>query len=286
MAHTQMIGVVGAGVMGAGIAQVFAHAGMFRVALCDLTDEQVQRGYETIRRGFLKMVSKEKMSETDMEGALARIHCTTDLKELAECSLVIEAVTEQLPVKRTILLKLEEVLSPEAVIASNTSTIPITEIAAAAEFPQRVIGMHFFNPAPVMKLVEVTQALQTDSTVVERVQDVAEQIGKTVVVSKDSTGFIVNRLLLPMVNEAIFLLSEGVAVKEDIDAAMKLGAAHPMGPLALADLIGLDVSLSIMETLYADTGDPKYRPAPLLRRYVQAGKLGRKTGEGFFVYTS
>jgi 3-hydroxybutyryl-CoA dehydrogenase len=221
-----------------------------------------------------------------MEEALARISCTTDIADLADCTLVIEAVTEQLPVKRTILLKLEETVAPDAIIASNTSTIPITEIAAAAEFPQRVVGMHFFNPAPVMKLVEVTRALQTGSATLERVKHIAQQIGKTVVVSEDSAGFIVNRLLLPMVNEAVFLLSAGVATKEDIDNAMKLGAAHPMGPLALADLIGLDVCLSIMETLHGDTGDPKYRPAPLLRRYVQAGTLGRKTGEGFFVYTS
>ncbi|MCX8014229.1 MAG: 3-hydroxybutyryl-CoA dehydrogenase [Rectinema sp.] len=280
----QKIGIVGSGTMGSGIAQVAAHAGGFEVLLCDIEQRFLDRGMETIRKGLSRIVQKGGMDEQGMQAVLARITTTTDLAALAQTDFVIEAASENLQIKEKIFRTLDGLCSQDKVLASNTSTIAITRRASFTTHPDRVVGMHFFNPAPVMKLVELTRGLNTGEPALATARAVAVRMGKTAVDVHDSPGFIVNRVLVPMINEAAYLLMEGVAEPAAIDEAMKLGAAHPMGPLALADLIGLDVCLSIMEILHAEFGEDKYRPCPLLRRYVEAGRLGRKTGRGFFEY--
>ncbi|NIC07470.1 3-hydroxybutyryl-CoA dehydrogenase [Billgrantia bachuensis] len=281
MSH-QSIGVVGAGTMGQGIAQVLVASG-FPVQLYDVADEQLGRAQAAIDKGLGKLVAKEKLGEGEKSGAMARLELTTSLEALRGCEVIVEAAPEQPALKEKLFRDLSR-LSHDAILASNTSSLSLTRLAAVCERPERVVGMHFFNPVPVLKLVEVIRAEQTSDATVARIEELARALGKTSVAIADSPGFAVNRLLVPMINEAAFLLQEGAASAEDIDQSMKLGAAHPMGPLALADLIGLDVCLAIMEVLQEGFGDPKYRPCPLLRRMVAAGYLGRKTGRGFHVY--
>ncbi|MFG6157921.1 3-hydroxybutyryl-CoA dehydrogenase [Halomonas sp. 1390] len=278
----QPIGVVGAGTMGQGIAQVLAASG-FEVKLYDVADEQLGRATAAIDKGLGKLVAKEKLSDADKSAAMGRLDTTTALDALRECEVIIEAAPEQPALKEKLFRDLSR-LTHDAILASNTSSLSLTRLAGVCERPERVVGMHFFNPVPVLKLVEVIRAEQTSDATVARIEALAEALGKTAVPVGDSPGFAVNRLLVPMINEAAFLVQEGAATPEAIDEAMKLGAAHPMGPLALADLIGLDVCLSIMEVLQEGFGDPKYRPCPLLRRMVDAGYLGRKSGRGFHVY--
>lgn len=278
----QPIGVVGAGTMGQGIAQVLAQSG-FDVQLYDVADEQLERARGSIDKGLGKLVAKEKLSNADKDAAMARLSTSTALDALRDCEVIIEAAPEQPALKEKLFRDLSR-LSHDAILASNTSSLSLTRLAAVCEKPERVVGMHFFNPVPVLKLVEVIRAEQTSDATVARIEKLTQALGKTAVAIADSPGFAVNRLLVPMINEAAFLLQEGVASAEDIDESMKLGAAHPLGPLALADLIGLDVCLSIMEVLQEGFGDPKYRPCPLLRRMVAAGYLGRKSGRGFHVY--
>lgn len=278
----QAIGVVGAGTMGQGIAQVLVQSG-FSVRLYDVAEEQLQRARGGIDKGLGKLVAKEKLAAADQQEAMARLDTTTALDALRDCEVIIEAAPEQPALKEKLFHDLSR-LSHEAILASNTSSLSLTRLAAVCERPERVVGMHFFNPVPVLKLVEVIRAEQTSDATVARIEALTQALGKTAVAIGDSPGFAVNRLLVPMINEAAFLLQEGVASAADIDASMKLGAAHPMGPLALADLIGLDVCLSIMEVLQEGFGDPKYRPCPLLKRMVAAGYLGRKSGRGFHAY--
>ncbi|MDI5923016.1 3-hydroxybutyryl-CoA dehydrogenase [Halomonas sp. LR5S13] len=278
----QPIGVVGAGTMGQGIAQVLATSG-FAVKLYDVADEQLGRARAAIDKGLGKLVAKEKLSDADLEAALVRLDTTTALDALRDCEVIIEAAPEQPALKEKLFRDLSR-LTHEAILASNTSSLSLTRLAAVCERPERVVGMHFFNPVPVLKLVEVIRAEQTSDATVARIEQLAADLGKTAVPVGDSPGFAVNRLLVPMINEAAFLVQEGAATPEAVDEAMKLGAAHPMGPLALADLIGLDVCLAIMEVLQEGFGDPKYRPCPLLKRMVDAGYLGRKSGRGFHVY--
>ncbi|MFP4262195.1 MAG: 3-hydroxybutyryl-CoA dehydrogenase [Halomonas sp.] len=278
----QPIGVVGAGTMGQGIAQVLVQGG-FAVKLYDVADEQLKKASGAIDKGLGKLVAKEKLAEDDRQAAMARLDTTTDLDALRDCEVIIEAAPEQPALKEKLFRDLSR-LTHDAILASNTSSLSLTRLAAVCERPERVVGMHFFNPVPVLKLVEVIRAEQTSDATVARIEALTEALGKTAVAIGDSPGFAVNRLLVPMINEAAFLLQEGVASAGDIDAAMKLGAAHPLGPLALADLIGLDVCLSIMEVLQEGFGDPKYRPCPLLKRMVDAGYLGRKSGRGFHSY--
>lgn len=275
--------VVGAGQMGAGIAQVAAQAGL-EVVLNDVAEEFLQRGLKAITQNLDRSVAKGRLTAEEREAVLARIKPSVELAAGADADLAIEAVVEKLEVKKEVFEKLDGLLAPEAILASNTSSLSITQLAAFTQRPARVIGMHFFNPVPVMQLVEVIRGLATEEAVVETVMETCRRLGKTPVQIKDSPGFAVNRLLIPMINEAIYAVYEGVGTPEDIDAVMKLGANHPMGPLALADLIGLDTVLAIMEVLQESFGDPKYRPCPLLRQYVQAGWLGRKTGRGFYQY--
>mgnify|MGYP005757450477 FL=1 len=276
------IGVVGAGTMGQGIAQVLITGG-FPVQLYDVADEQLGRAQAAIDKGLGKLVAKEKLGEAEKGEAMARLELTTSLEALRGCEVIVEAAPEQPALKEKLFRDLSR-LSHDAILASNTSSLSLTRLAAVCERPERVVGMHFFNPVPVLKLVEVIRAEQTSDATVARIEELTRQLGKTPVAIADSPGFAVNRLLIPMINEAAFLLQEGAASAEDIDQSMKLGAAHPMGPLQLADLIGLDVCLAIMEVLQEGFGDPKYRPCPLLRRMVAAGYLGRKTGRGFHVY--
>lgn len=280
--NERLIGVVGAGTMGQGIAQVVVASG-FTVRLYDVADEQLTRAQAAIDKGLGKLVAKEAISETDQRDALARLSTITALEALSDCSIIIEAAPEQPALKEKLFRDLSH-LSHDAILASNTSSLSLTRLAAVCERPERVVGMHFFNPVPVLKLVEVIRAEQTSDTTVERIEALAKALGKTAVPIGDAPGFAVNRLLVPMINEAAFIVQEGTATPEAIDEAMKLGAAHPMGPLALADLIGLDVCLAIMNVLQEGFGDSKYRPCPLLKRMVAAGYLGRKSGRGFHIY--
>lgn len=277
------VGVVGAGTMGNGIAQVFAATG-FPVRLRDMGEAPLNRGMGNIRKSLAKFVEKGKLSQEASDAAIARITTTTELRDLADCDLVVEAIFENFDAKKAVFEELDLLLGPEAILASNTSSIDITRLAAVTRRPDRVIGMHFFNPVPLMSLVEVIRGLSTSDETYTAVRDLAAQLGKTPVEVRDYPGFVSNRVLMPMINEAIFALFEGVASKEDIDTVMKLGMNHPMGPLALADFIGLDVCLDILYVLYDGFKDPKYRPCPLLVKMVQAGKLGRKSGEGFYKY--
>ena len=279
----EKICVLGAGTMGAGIAQAFAAKG-HEVVLRDIKDEFVDRGLAGIKKGLEKMVAREKMTAEAMEDLLSRISGTTDLNMAADCDLVVEAAVENMEIKKQIFAELDRVCKPETILASNTSSLSITEVATATNRPDRVIGMHFFNPAPVMKLVEIIRGMATSQETYDAVQAVSVAMGKEPVEVAEAPGFVVNRILIPMINEAVGILAEGIANAEAIDTAMKLGANHPMGPLALGDLIGLDVCLAIMDVLYKETGDTKYRAHSLLRKYVRAGWLGRKSGRGFHNY--
>jgi 3-hydroxybutyryl-CoA dehydrogenase len=279
----EVVGVIGAGTMGNGIAQVSAAAGL-QVVMTDISDAAVQRGLSTVGSSLDRLVKKEKMSAADREAALGRILGTTDKAKLAGCDLVIEAATENEELKLKILKELGETLSPRAVMATNTSSISITKLATATDRPDRFIGMHFFNPVPVMALLELIRGLQTSDDTLAKAEAFAKRVGKVPIVVKNSPGFAVNRVLCPMINEAIFALQEGIATAEEIDAGMKLGCNHPIGPLALADMIGLDTMLSVMDVFYKGFNDSKYRAAPLLKEMVDAGYLGRKTGRGFYEY--
>ena len=279
----QNIGVVGAGTMGNGIAQVCALAGV-GVVMVDISTEAVERGLKTVAGSLDRMVKKEKISDADKAAALGRIKGTTAYADLAGVELVIEAATENEGLKLRILKEIDSIVPATTVIATNTSSISITKLAASVSSPSRFIGMHFFNPVPLMALVELIRGLQTSDETVAAVQAFATAIGKTPIAVKNSPGFVVNRILCPMINEAIFALQEGLASAADIDEGMKLGCNHPIGPLALADLIGLDTMLAVMEVFYDGFNDPKYRPAPLLKEMVDAGYLGRKTGQGFYTY--
>ncbi|HVF48834.1 MAG TPA: 3-hydroxybutyryl-CoA dehydrogenase [Pyrinomonadaceae bacterium] len=280
---SETIGVVGAGTMGNGIAQVAARAG-YSVVLRDVQDEFLQRGMGAIDKSLQRDVEKERLTADEKRAVVARIQTTTDLSALKSADFIIEAVTEKLEVKREVFRALDELAGAGAILASNTSSISITKLGAATRRPDKVIGMHFMNPVPVMKLVEVIRGIATSDETWERTRALTEKLGKTALECNDSPGFVSNRVLMPMINEAIFALHESVATRESIDGIMKLGMNHPMGPLTLADFIGLDVCLAILNVLHEELGDPKYRPCPLLKRYVDAGWLGRKSGRGFYEY--
>ncbi len=279
----ESVGIIGAGTMGNGIAQVCAAAGL-AVTMTDISDSAVARGLSVIDKSLERLVNKQKMSEADRAATLARITGTTDKATLSVCDLVIEAATENEDLKVKILRDLCATLRPQTLVATNTSSISITKLAAATDRPDRFIGMHFFNPVPLMALLELIRGLQTSDDTHAKAAEFARRIGKVAITARNSPGFAVNRILCPMINEAIFALQEGIASAEDIDAGMKLGCNHPIGPLALADMIGLDTMLSVMEVFYDGFNDPKYRAAPLLKEMVAAGHLGRKTGRGFYDY--
>ena len=280
---TEIIGVIGAGTMGNGIAQVVARAG-YAVVMRDVKDEFLERGLKAIDRSLQRDVDKARLAEEEKQAILGRIQTTTEMQALREASFVVEAVTENYAVKAEIFRALDELTQPEAILASNTSSISITKLGGATRRPDKVIGMHFMNPVPVMKLVEVIRGIATSDETYARTHALTERLEKIPLECNDSPGFVSNRVLMPMINEAIFTLAEGVATRESIDGIMKLGMNHPMGPLTLADFIGLDVCLAILNVLHEELGDPKYRPCPLLKRYVDAGWLGRKSGRGFYQY--
>jgi 3-hydroxybutyryl-CoA dehydrogenase len=279
----EQIGIVGAGTMGNGIAQVCAAAGL-KVTMADISDAALARGLSVVTSSLERLVNKQKMTDADRNAALSRIATTTDTSKFADCDLVIEAATENEDLKVKILKDICAKIRPSALVATNTSSISITKLAAATDRPDRFIGLHFFNPVPLMALLELIRGLQTSDDTHAKAEAFAKRIGKVSITAKNSPGFAVNRILCPMINEAIFALAEGLATAEDIDAGMKLGCNHPIGPLALADMIGLDTMLSVMEVFYNGFSDPKYRPAPLLKEMVAAGHLGRKTGQGFYSY--
>jgi 3-hydroxybutyryl-CoA dehydrogenase len=279
----QRIGVIGAGTMGNGIAQACAVCGI-EVVMVDVAQAAVDRGLAAVGASLERLVKKDRLSAADRDAALARIRGSTSYDALTDLPLVIEAATENAELKVRILKQLDALLAPEAIVATNTSSISITKLAAATQRADRFIGMHFFNPVPMMALVEIIRGLQTSDATHERVRDLAVRLGKTPITVRNAPGFVVNRILVPMINEAFFVLSEGLASAEDIDAGMKLGTNHPIGPLALADLIGLDVCLAVMEVYVEEFADSKYRPCPLLKEMVAAGWLGRKTGRGVYTY--